>query len=56
MRYIDADKLIGDFLDKKYCVTESKIEFGEAINFVQRQPTANVYEIVHCKDCMYKNF
>lgn len=53
MRYIDADKLIGDFLYKKYSVVESKIEFGEAINLVQEQPTADVYDIIHCKDCVY---
>lgn len=53
MRYIDADKLIGDFLDKKYSVVESKIEFGEAINLVQEQPAADVYDVIHCKGCVY---
>ncbi len=51
--YIDKDKLIGDLLDRKYSTAESKIEYGEVIYLIQKQPTAEVQEVVRCKDCVY---
>ena len=47
-RYIDADELM-------------KISFKNPIgltafqNIIKRQPSADVVEVVRCKDCMYYN-
>jgi hypothetical protein len=57
-RYIDADKLI-EHLDAK---SKTDYEMGlynhgalteSFIRFVERQPTADVVEVVRCKDCKY---
>lgn len=49
--YIDKDSLVGAFLEKVYSTTENKIEYGEAINLIQKQPTADVQEVVRCGQC-----
>lgn len=49
--YIDKDSLVGAFLEKVYSTTESKIEYGDAINLIQKQPTADVQEVVRCEQC-----
>lgn len=57
-RYIDADALI-EMLHKK---VKSDYEIGiythavlteSFIQFVEKQPTADVVEVVRCKDCKY---
>lgn len=51
-RYIDADKLIDDI-----CLAE-KIVFGIlesklVKDIIEQQPTADVVEVVRCKDCVH---
>ncbi len=36
-------------------MNESQIEYGEAINLIQKQPAADVQEVVYCKDCKSYN-
>ena len=48
-RYIDADKLIFQ-LRQNQMWTKSR-DLTEAIITVQNQPTADVEEVVRCKDC-----
>ena len=49
-RYIDADKMIADLLtvDPQY---ETMIQW--CCDVVKAQPTADVVEVVRCKDCKY---
>ena len=49
-RYIDADKLKKDLI----IPCASIIEIGKAIMVqIDEQPTADVIEVVRCKDCIY---
>ena len=46
-RYIDADLLLST-------LNENKIPYDSDINyFICHAPTANVVEVVRCKDCKY---
>lgn len=54
--YIDRDALVGAFLDKNYSSTESKIEYGDAILLVQKQPKADVQEVIRCGKCKNHRF
>lgn len=50
-RYIDANAAIKSFKDSHIegnCYTPNFI-----VEFVEKQPTANVEEVVRCKDCKY---
>lgn len=49
-RYIDADKLWKDTTTHfDYC--------EEYLELIEKQPTADVVEVVRCKDCVYyENF
>ena len=50
-RYIDADKLIFQ-LRQNQMWTKSR-DLTEAIITVQNQPTADVVEVVRCKECTH---
>ena len=55
-RYIDADKLIERIL-RLTIVTDDMYGMGiacgieRAVNVIQKHPTADVVEVVRCKDC-----
>lgn len=51
--YIDRDSLVGAFLEKEYGSAENKIEYGNAILLIQKQPKANVQEVVYCEYCKH---
>lgn len=44
MRYIDADKLQEEF---------KKLHGGKRLLLIDTQPTADVVEVVRCKDCKH---
>ena len=50
-RYIDADALIKDI--ENDCPEVVYYTKRDAIDCIQSQPTADVVEVVRCKDCMY---
>lgn len=45
MRYIDADKLQEEF---------KELHGGKRSLLIDTEPTADVVEVVRCKDCIYK--
>lgn len=55
-RYIDADKFLSDVMKKYGCVplvgtcTTNNVSLE---SLLQRQPTADVAEVVRCKDCKH---
>jgi len=52
-RYINADALIGS-ITKRY-----EYDFGRAsyvLEEIENAPTADVVEVVRCKDCAYKQY
>ena len=53
-RYIDADALI-DFIDVGHLRHPSELCFSEinVVNLLLHAPTADVVEVVRCKDCKY---
>lgn len=60
-RFIDADKIITDAVKKKKFFIEYddvfnsqkvvKTIYGDLADFINSQPTADVVEVVRCKDC-----
>ncbi len=60
-RYIDADKLTVEV--QRYLMPNVDIDGTVAVecaeryflNLVKKQPTADVVEVVRCKDCIYRN-
>ena len=56
--YIEREALIARL--KKVCVTDDVFEMGmqvgveHAINCTKEAPTADVVEVVRCKDCKYR--
>ena len=55
-RYIDADKLKEDILEENSWYLYN--EFGSTTQFhelIDKQPTADVVEVVYCKDCKHRN-
>ena len=52
-KYIDADKLLKEFdVDTSKDVMDiSDIVFGVVTSIIERQPTADVVEVVRCRDC-----
>ena len=54
-RYIDADILMKEFeVDtSKDAMDISDIVFGAVTSIIEKQPTADVVEVVKCKDCKY---
>ena len=65
MRYIDADALIKDIENCSYETWSKGINrdwWAQAVKVkdnikrcIERQPTADVVEVVRCKDCRYKD-
>lgn len=63
-RYIDADKFLNDLeeLQKPHDIgfgeesTLVSINLKALINFIKEQPTADVVEVVRCKDCIHHKF
>ena len=51
-RYIDADKFKSDIKDVAKINCGSFTEF-EVLGILSGQPTADVVEVVRCKDCKY---
>ena len=51
-RYIDADKLIGELHSQFLYDGRDRTRVYAKI---QEQPTADVAEVVHCKDCKHFN-
>ena len=49
-RYIDAEKLLEAI--KHLCWVNKACE-KDAIHTIKKQPTADVVEVVKCKDCKY---
>lgn len=54
-RYIDADELLKEFeVDTSKKVMDiSDLLFGVVRGMIERQPTADVVEVVRCKDCKH---
>lgn len=54
MRYIDADELI-DFIDCGHLRPPTELAFSDldVIEMINKQPTADVVEVIRCKDCKY---
>lgn len=59
-RYIDVDSLTSalneryDTLVKDYGYYDAfALGFGDCVDKVENQPTADVVEVVRCKDCVY---
>lgn len=54
VEYIDKDKLLNDIecIDISCCTDIDDI-FTEVERTIDEQPTANVQEVVRCKDCSY---
>lgn len=60
-RYIDADKLSKDVIsswdkDKHVTIEASRVhrqEHHHLMRIIEKQPTADVVEVVRCKDCRY---
>ena len=50
-RYIDADKLKQHYTWIRYADSETADLFD---NIIDQQPTADVAEIVRCKDCIHR--
>jgi hypothetical protein len=58
-RYIDADKLKQDLGEEPLNWTDSDAEMQEQVDYkmfkslIESQPTADVEEVVRCKDCKH---
>ena len=60
-RYIDAEKLNRDVLaswdkDKHYTIEASRVhrqEHRHLMRIIEKQPTADVVEVVRCEECTY---
>ncbi len=55
-RYIDADKIIQDFrnsVERNKPNELVKDIVNDIINLLQDEPTADVEEVVRCKDCQW---
>lgn len=62
-RFIDADKIITDAVkEKKFFIEYDdvfnsqkvvKTIYGDFADFINSQPTADVVEVVRCKDCEF---
>ena len=55
-RYIDADLLVKRLTDlHDWCRDERKKGLEQSICIIHEQPTANVTEVVRCRDCKHYN-
>lgn len=50
-RYIDADKMQANLDELKYVLTEHR--YSWITSLIKMQPTADVVEVVRCKDCKH---
>ena len=56
-RYIDADALgIGKADRNAFTIPEYADGWNSAIEIINNAPTADVVEVVRCKDCKYSEF
>ena len=61
-RYIDADKLVNQMLSHYKALVDEYGErdayasgYDDSIDTIQNFPTADVVEVVRCKDCRHRN-
>lgn len=47
--YIERDGVVGKLIERKYCSTSSKIDYGEVIRLLNSEPVADVQEVRHGK-------
>ena len=52
-RYIDADLLLQRLTGVNSSVEQGVKYFNSVYNIINEQPTADVVEVVRCKDCGY---
>lgn len=53
-RYIDADALKADLTQAKLAAgTLMSCEVQKMMSFIDEQPTADVVEVVRCKECVF---
>ena len=58
-RYIDVDKVLQELGDEPLNWTDSEAEIQEQFDYklfksiIESQPTADVVEVVRCKDCVF---
>ena len=52
-RYIDADAMIKRLEEWNTSDDMDKALYNFALNRINEQPTADVVEVIRCKDCMY---
>ena len=52
MRYIDADKLLDEVHTESGCIDFS-MTATDIRKMIREQPTADVVEVVRCKDCRW---
>lgn len=61
-RYIDAEPLKSDIKPVQIIINENTTvgvrppNVEEVKRIIDEQPTANVQEVVYCKDCIYKKY
>lgn len=55
-RYIDADAII-EFIDLGHYRNPLELCYSEqyVVDMIESRPTADVVEVVRCKDCKYEN-
>lgn len=58
-RYIDADKakeqIVNSFVTDIFCLTDDEVGRADKaiLDEIDKVPTADVVEVVRCKDCLY---
>ena len=52
-RYIDANLLLQQVAHINSTVEQGVKYFNSVYNLIQKQPAADVVEVVRCKDCIY---
>ena len=58
MAYIDVEKFNNEILDRIFDVFKkhkTRFNIAEVQTLLQNTPTADVVEVVRCKDCIYKH-
>lgn len=53
MRYIDADKLIQRFRPFTDVFGTKMVHIDSVVHVIKNEPTADVVEVVRCKDCKW---
>lgn len=52
-RYIDADKLLDALYEHEFTIL---CPLDEVSNVIDAEPTADVEEVVRCRDCLWRDF